>query len=220
MGKVRAVLLDVDGTLLDSNAQHAECWQEALAEHGFNVPLTRVRRLIGMGGDKLLPALTGIESDSEQGRAIIAQRSERFMRDYLARTTPFSGTRELVLRLRDEGHTLVVASSASARELEGLLERARVRDLILLKTSSDDAVHSKPDPEIVSAALQKAGTSADATLMLGDTPYDVAAARGAGVNAIALTCGGWSEHDLKGALAVYRHPRDLLDHYEASPLAR
>jgi HAD superfamily hydrolase (TIGR01509 family) len=213
-------LLDVDGTLIDSNDQHAESWLETLAAHGFDVPFARVRRLIGMGGDKLLPALTGIASESEQGKAITAQRAALFMRDYLGRTLPFPGVRELVQRMRDDGHALVVASSANARELEALLERAHVRDLIPLKTSSDDAEHSKPDPDIVHAALRQVGSAPEATLMIGDTPYDVAAARRAGVAIIGLTCGGWAEHELEGALAVYRHARELLEHYERSPLAR
>lgn len=220
MGIVRAVLLDVDGTLIDSNAQHAESWRKTLAAHGFDRPFEQVRRLIGMGGDKLLPALTGIASESDLGREIIAERGELFMRDYLVRTVPFPRARALVQRMRDDGIVLVIASSANARELGALLERAQLHDLIPLQTTSDDASRSKPDPDIVQVALQKAGTVPEQSLMLGDTPYDVAAARRVGVGIIGLTCGGWSERELDGALAVYRSPRELFDGYERSPLAR
>lgn len=220
MAEFGAVLLDVDGTLIDSNDQHAESWLETLAANGFDVQFARVRSLIGMGGDKLLPELTGIASDSERGEAITKQRTSLFMRDYLARTAPFPCARELLERMRDDGYRLVVASSANSEELEALLERAHVRDLIPRKTSSDDAERSKPDPDIVHAALQASGAPAEAAIMLGDTPYDVSAARRAGVAIIGLTCGGWSEHELAGARAVYQHPRHLLECYARSPLAR
>ncbi|HTU58796.1 MAG TPA: HAD family hydrolase [Polyangiales bacterium] len=220
MGELRAVLLDVDGTLIDSNDQHAEAWVETLTGNGFDVTFAQVRSLIGMGADKLLPELTGLSSDSDRGKALTSQRTELFMATYLGRTQPFAGIRELVSRMRADGYTLVVASSANARELEALLERACVHDLLELKTSADDAAHSKPDPDIVRAALHEAGVPAEASLMLGDTPYDVTAARHAGVPIIGLTCGGWKADDLDGALAVFKNPRHLLDCYAQSPLAR
>lgn len=219
MGEGRAVLLDVDGTLIDSNDQHAESWVETLTANCFDVSFAQVRSLIGMGGDKLLPELTGVDSDSDLGKAIAAQRTELFMRSYLKRTHAFPGARELVSRLRDDGYTLVVATSANARELEALLGRARLDDLLERRTSSDDAEHSKPDPDIVRAALREAGMPAAAAFMLGDTPYDVLAARRAGVRPIGLTCGGWQEDDLTGAVAVYKNPLHLLRCYAESPLA-
>ena len=152
-----------------------------------------------------------------QGEKISARRGEIFKERYLPGLRPFTGTRALIQRLLDEGHRLAVASSAKEDELTPLLERAGVHDLIHLRTSSDDAEHSKPDPDIVQAALRGVGAERGDAIMLGDTPYDVAAARRAGIEIVGLECGGWTKEALAGAVAVYRDPADLLAHYEESP---
>src|SRR4051794_11806579 len=121
MTRFRAVLLDIDGTLLDSNDLHAEAWHEALAHHGFTVPLERIRRMIGMGGDKLVPELTGFAADSPTGAELSAYRSRLFVANYLPRVEPFPRVRELLERLREHERKLVVATSASHEELTGLL---------------------------------------------------------------------------------------------------
>src|SRR6185295_17126393 len=155
MGLLRGVLLDIDGTLVDSNDAHAHAWVEALAEHGIEVPFARVRRLIGMGGDKLLPEVAKIDAESPQGRAILQRRGEIFQEKYMPSLKPFTGARALVERMDSEALTLVVASSAKADELKLLLARAGVADLIDGETSSDDAESSKPDPDIIEAALER-----------------------------------------------------------------
>jgi HAD superfamily hydrolase (TIGR01509 family) len=214
---LRAVLLDVDGTLLDSNDAHARAWIDTLAESGRPVEFETVRRLIGKGGDKLLPEVTGIEIDSAEGKRLAKRRAAIFTDRYLPTLQPFPGTRALLERMKADGLALVIATSAKDAELEGLLDRAGIADLIEKEATSDDADASKPDPDIVEAALGKVKRDADECVMLGDTPYDVAAATAAGVRVIAFRCGGWHEAELHGALAVYDGPADLLARYDDAP---
>jgi HAD superfamily hydrolase (TIGR01509 family) len=214
------VIFDVDGTLVDSNDAHARAWLQAFAEHGMTVTYESVRRAIGMGGDKLMPVVAGIEEDSPQGKKITERRKQIFKEAWLRRLRPFPGVRGLLEHLAREGFTLAVASSATEAELHSLLEVARVTDLIPTRASSDDADRSKPDPDIVTAAIKRTGCPKDLTVMVGDTPYDVEAATRAGIQIIAFTCGGWSREDLKGAVAVYTDPADLLDKYAVSVLAQ
>ena len=214
-----AVILDVDGTLVDSNDAHANAWVEAFAEFGIAVAFEHVRRSIGMGGDKLMPLVSGIDEASEQGEQIAARRAEIFTQKYLPGIEAFPGTRALVERLLADGFVLAVASSAKKDELDPLLERAGVHDLLTRRTSSDDAEESKPDPDIVVAALEQTRCEPQRVLMLGDTPYDVAAAKRAGIEIVGLECGGWTREALAGAIAVYRDAEDLLTRYARSPLA-
>ena len=217
--KPRAALLDIDGTLIDSNDAHANAWVDVGREFGFDIPFDRVRRLIGMGGDKVLPELTGISEEDEKGQQMKERRGEIFRERYLPTLKPFPHARELLERMRDEGLTIVVATSASKKDMAGLLKQAGIQDLVEEKTSSSDADHSKPDPDIVQAAVESAGCRPDEAVMLGDTPYDVTAAARAGVRCVALTCGGWSAEELGEAVAVYRDPADLLARYHESPFA-
>jgi HAD superfamily hydrolase (TIGR01509 family) len=216
----RAVILDVDGTLVDSNGAHARAWVDAFAEHGIAVSFERVLRSIGMGGDKLMPEVAGITEDSPLGARISTRRGEIFRQTYFPAVRPFPRVRELLQRFKDDGFRLAVASSAKEEELDPLLERAAVRDLVQAKTSSDDAENSKPEPDIVSAALKEAKVGPRSAVMLGDTPYDVEAARRAGVRIVALECGGWRREDLEGAAEVYAGPADLLARYAESIFAR
>lgn len=211
-----AVILDVDGTLVDSNDAHARAWLDAFAAHGITVAFEPVRRAIGMGGDKLLPSVAGIEEDSELGTKISDARARIFKEQYLPHINAFDGTRALAQRLAEDGYTLAVASSAKEDELDPLLKIAGVHDIVSHQTSSDDAEESKPDPDIVTAALQQAKCEPEDAIMLGDTPYDVESATRAGVTIVGLECGGWRAHDLKGAAEVYADPADLLSKYETS----
>jgi HAD superfamily hydrolase (TIGR01509 family) len=219
-GTYSTVILDVDGTLIDSNDAHAHAWVDALSEFGYKTPFEELRALIGKGGDKVLPETIGILKDSRAGKQIADRRTQIFQDTYFRTLRPFPGVRDLLLRMRTEGLRLVVASSANGDELRGLLDIAGVYDLLEETTSSSDAASSKPDPDIVLAALRKAGVSASDAVMVGDTPYDVAAARRAGVHAIGFRCGGWSDADLGDAIAVYDGPTDLLARFHESPLAR
>ena len=214
---LRGVLLDVDGTLVDSNAAHAQSWVDTLAEIDYEVSFDVVWPMIGMGGDKLLPSLAGIESDSPEGKRLSERRWEIFEREYIPKLRPTPGARDLVQRLSDDGLKLIVATSAAGHELGALLEAAGVADLIDGATSSSDAEDSKPDPDIVQAAVRKSRFDPDDLIMIGDTPYDVQAALGAHVKLVGLLCGGWSAQELSGAVAIYDPPSDLLSWYSRSP---
>ena len=220
MASDAAVILDVDGTLVDSNDAHARAWVDAFAEHGITVAFDHVRRSVGMGGDKLMPEVSGIEESSELGEKIASRRGEIFASQYLPHLQGFPKVRELLLRFKDDGFVLAVASSAKEEELAPLLQRAGAEDLISRRTSSDDAENSKPDPDIVLAAVEEAGCSKDRAIMIGDTPYDVAAARRAGIDIVGFECGGWTKEALAGAVAVYRDAADLLAQYDRSLFAR
>lgn len=210
------VILDVDGTLIDSNDAHARAWVDAFAAHGITVAYDPVRRAIGMGGDKLMPAVAGIEEDSPEGGRIREYRKRLFKEQYLPALQPFPGVRDLIARFRTDRFTLVVASSAGKSELAPLLERAGVADLLPDRTSSDDAEESKPDPDIVAAAMKQVNAKAGEAIMLGDTPYDVEAATRCGVRMVGLECGGWPREGLRGAVEVYASPAELLARYEQS----
>ena len=217
MTLARAVLLDIDGTLVDSNDAHAQSWVDALAQFGHPVAFERVRCLIGMGGDKLLVKVAGIDKQSELGQRIDERKSELFARDHLPRIAGFPRARELLERLRDAGLELVVATSAKPEEVDALLDCCDARELLPERASSEDAEQSKPAPDIVHAALERAGVPAEAALMLGDTPYDIEAAARAGVRCIAVRSGGWGDRELGGAIAIYDDVADLLARFESSP---
>jgi HAD superfamily hydrolase (TIGR01509 family) len=218
LDRMSAVLIDVDGTLIDSNAAHAETWAQALTEHGVPCTAARVRPLVGMGSDKLLPIIAAIDHTAEKGRAILERKKALFMQR-IPLLSPTPGARALLSRLRRANKEVVVATSADDDEMKALLERAGVADLVSKRTSADAAPRSKPDPDIVLAARALAGSPAERTLMIGDTPYDLEAARGAGIGAIALRCGGyWSDADLTGAILVLDDPSALLA-YWSRPVA-
>jgi phosphoglycolate phosphatase-like HAD superfamily hydrolase len=216
---LRTVLLDIDGTLLDSNDAHARAWVAALAAHGYVVPFERVRPLIGMGGDKLTPELTGLDPDSLEAERLGAAHGEIFRARELPTLRATPGARALLEHLKERGLELAVATSAKDDAVTALLEQAGVADLIHAASSADDAGRSKPDPDIVLAALHSVHRSAWQAVMIGDTPYDVAAATRARVPIIAVRCGGWwDDAALDGALAIYDDPADLLAHVAESPL--
>ena len=216
----RGVIFDIDGTLVDSNRLHAESWAETLRSFGYEITKDQVQPLIGMGGDKLLPALIGVDIESDDGKKYSEHRTQLFFRKYLPQVRAFPGTRALAERLRDDGFRLVTASSASEEELEKLLAVAGIEDLLMETTSSDDAERSKPDPDIVHAAVGRIGLSPAELVMIGDTPYDVEASLRAGVRIVAVRSGGWDDRSLAGASAVYEDVAGLLAGYEDSIFSR
>jgi HAD superfamily hydrolase (TIGR01509 family) len=218
MAHVRGVIFDVDGTLVDSNDAHARAWEEAFREAGHPVPFDSIRPLIGMGGDKLVPALMGWSEDDPRVETIGKRRGEIFREHHLPGIKAFPRTRELLLALREAGSRLAVATSAEKQELEPLLERAAAADLIEHKASSDDAESSKPDPDIVQAARRRLGLPKRDVVMIGDTPYDVAAATRAGIPIITFRSGGWDDASLMGAREIYDGPADLLKRLPESML--
>jgi HAD superfamily hydrolase (TIGR01509 family) len=181
-----------------------------LKEYGVGVDLSRVRRLIGVGSDKLIPELAGFSDKSQKGVAIV-QRKKRIYTSVLPTLKPTRGARALLEHLRDEQIALVVASSADDEELAAARRQAGVEDLIPSAPSREQAEHSKPDADIVRAALDRVGSAPSESLLIGDTPYDIESARKAGVKTIALRCGGyWSDAALAGAVAIYDDPEALL----------
>lgn len=216
----KAVLFDVDGTLIDSNDQHARAWVAALAQAGYAIPFERVRPLIGMGGDKVLPELVpGLTDDSEEGQAIGESRTRWFMEHELATIPPTRGARDLLDAVRKRGARVVVATSAKEDELDALLARGDLGELVDVAATSDDAKESKPEPDIIGAALKKAGVRADEAVMIGDTQYDVEAAHKAGVKCVVLSCGGNDPATLGEADAIYADPAEAITGLNEAPFA-
>lgn len=213
------VLLDIDGTFVLSNDAHAQAWVEAFAAYGYTVSFDQVRPLIGMGGDQIIPHFAPELSDKEgTGKQIADRRKALILTKFGTHLAPAKGARELVQTLQAHKLHLIVASSATSQELDLLLKVAQIDDLVHEFTTSDDAKASKPQPNIIEAALSKAQLAPDRALMLGDTPYDIESASKAGVSVIAFRCGGFSDEQLAGAIAIYDNPADLLHHYDESPL--
>lgn len=217
--QLKAVLVDIDGTLIDSNDAHTRAWLAALKSHGHEFPFERMRALIGKGGDKLLAELLGLDDASDEAKAISAERGRVLMTHELHSLSPTPGARDLLLKIKDVGLKVVVATSAQPNETQELLRQAGIYDLVDHEANSCDAKQSKPDPDIVQSALRKAGVRPSEAIMLGDTPYDVEAAAKSGVSTIVLRCGGWWNDDaFAGAIGIYDSPQDLLESFGASAL--
>lgn len=218
--RIEGLLLDLDGTLIDSNDAHARAWLDALSEQEIRTSYDSVRKLIGMGGDQLLPRIANIDKESAQGQHIDQRRSEIFLDRYLPGIKAFPGSKELLQELKQKGLKLMIATSASEDDLKALLRQTELEDAIECRTSSSDADRSKPNPDILLAALEKLKLEPKDVLMMGDTPYDVEAAKRAGIRSIAFTCGGWSREGLSEADFIFEGPANLLRelHKESSPL--
>jgi HAD superfamily hydrolase (TIGR01509 family) len=207
------LLFDVDGTLIDSNGAHAEAWVDALREHRVDAGFDDVRRLIGMGGDKLLMTIGGIDEASDKGRSI-TQLKKQIFRGLLPTLQPMPGARPLLSYLREQNVDLVIATSADEREVTALLAQAGIEDLIPRRATKDDVKESKPDPDIVHAAMARSNARVEHTGLIGDTPYDIEAARAAGIRSIALRCGGyWTDRSLHSAADIFDDPQALLAHW-------
>lgn len=218
----KAILFDVDGTLIDTVDLHAQAWVEALRHFGVETTFEDIRVQIGKGGDQLLQGLLPPGRLEREGETLQSFRSDLFERKYLPQARAFPGVRDLFERLRSAGLRVVLASSGKAEEVEAYKEIAGIADLVDDATSSDDAERSKPFPDIFQAAFDKLGLSDPVeALVVGDTPYDAEAARQAGLATIGVLCGGFPEEALRaaGCIAVYRDPRHLLEAFDRSPLA-
>ncbi len=219
MAQIHGVILDVDGTLINSNDAQASSWVDAMSQNGFHVSFEKVRPLIGMGGDKLMPKVIGVNKDSALGKRIDKARGDIFMQQYFPHVKAFPGAKELIKLMRERGLKVTVASSAPKDQLKKSLELVGAADLIEEETSSKDVSQSKPSAEPVEETLKRAGLSPNEVVMIGDTPYDIESAKKVGVGTIAFRSGGWQDPDLAGAIAIYDGPEDLLEHYDSSPLA-
>jgi HAD superfamily hydrolase (TIGR01549 family) len=213
---VEAALLDVDGTLIDSNYQHTLAWFRALREHGFVLPVWRIHRAIGMGGDQLVPALLGEKVDEEKGDEIRDTRDPIY-KELMEEVEPLDGAHELIADLKERGLTVVLASSSPQDELDHYLELLDARELADDWTTKDDVEATKPAPDLVRAALGKAGTESAA--MIGDTGWDVEAAAKTRVETVCVMTGGWSEQELReaGAVSVFESVGDLRAHLAETP---
>jgi HAD superfamily hydrolase (TIGR01509 family) len=211
--QLRGMIFDVDGTLVDSNDAHASAWVDAFRDAGIAMPFGAVRRLIGMGGDKLLARLVGIDAGSARGKKLVEASGRIFKTHYLDTVKPFAGVRTLFEKLAADGVRRGIASSAKLEELHALLDVAGIADLVDAAVSSDDADHSKPDADTMQAALDRLKLAPGDAIAVGDTPYDVKAARRAHIDVIALRCGGWGDGDLAGARQILDSPEDLLAYY-------
>jgi len=220
---VKAIIFDVDGTLVDSVDLHARAWVDAFGEFGHDIAFADIRQQIGKGGDQLLPVFLSDEEIEAQGEALTHRRSEILKERYLPQIRSFPKVRELFLRIRQDGAAIVLASSAKGDELETYKKICKIEDLIAEQTSSDDAEKSKPHPDIFEAAMARLdGVKDDEVLVVGDTPYDAEAAAKAGLRTIGVLCGGFPEQQLRdaGCIAIYDGPEHLLREYENSPLAK
>lgn len=216
-GAIEGALVDVDGTLLVSNDAHARAWQRAFARYGFDVSETRLRRLIGMGGDKILATIDpALSPETEPGKAISALHLQIFLDEYVGALPPTPGGRALLERFASAGIKRVIATSANRKELTAILDAAGVAGQFDTEVTSDDVDRSKPDADVMHAALKKAQVDREKAIYIGDTPYDVEACRRAGIRCIAVRCGGWNDEDLADADAIYNDPADILAHFDTA----
>jgi len=219
---LKAVIFDIDGTLVDSVDLHARAWQEAFRHFGREVEFARVRHQIGKGGDQLMPVFFSAEELERFGEEMEKFRGDLYKREYISRVRAFPQVRELFERIRSDGQRIALASSAKRDELKVYKELARITDLVEEETSADDAEKSKPHPDIFEAALDALGdVRAGEALVVGDTPYDAEAAGKINLRTVGVLCGGFPEAELRaaGCAGIYRDPADLLARYDASPLA-
>jgi HAD superfamily hydrolase (TIGR01509 family) len=212
-----AAILDIDGTLVDSNYQHAIAWYRALRQHGHVLPIWRIHRHIGMGGDQLVGALCGDEVEEREGDDIRDAEKALYMA-LIDEVQPLAGARELIEDLKRIGRTIVLASSAKPDEVEHYLDLLDARGLADAWTTSGDVEKTKPEPDLVHAALERAGT--DSAVMIGDSTWDCEAAGRAGVQTIAVLTGGFSDQELRdaGAVAVYHSIEELRQSLSDTPL--
>lgn len=221
MANGKTILFDIDGTLVDSNEFHVEAWAAVFDEAGHSVPRDAIRGQIGKGGDNLVPTLLP-DLDEETVETLSDRHGEVFKPRFLDRVVAFPGARDLLARVRAEGGTVVLASSAGQEELDHYLDLLDARELVTATTCIDDVEHSKPDPDIFAAALEKAGVEDPRqAVVVGDTPFDIAAAKACGIPAIGVLSGGFPAAVLEeaGAVAIYPDVGALLAGYAASPLA-
>jgi HAD superfamily hydrolase (TIGR01549 family) len=212
-----AAILDIDGTLVDTNFHHAIAWYRAFHQHDVVLPIWRIHRHIGMGGDQLVEALAGERVEDEKGDDIRAAEKVLYS-ELIGEVEPLEGARELIADLNERGHAVVLASSAKEDEVEHYLDLLDARELADGWTTSADVEATKPEPDLVKAAVEKAG-GGDA-VMVGDTTWDCEAAGRAGVETVAVLTGGFSEAELRdaGAVAVYQSIQDLREALDETPL--
>jgi len=216
---VAIAVLDIDGTLVDTNYQHALAWYRAFRRHGIVLPVWLVHRHIGMGGDQVVEALTDEQTERELGEQIREAEGELYF-EMIEEVEPMRGSRELIEEVHRRGHAVVLASSAKEQEVEHYLDLLDARELADGWTTSADVEATKPEPDLVKAALDRVDGQPGDAVMIGDTPWDVRAARKAGVETIAVRTGGFGVDELResGAVAVFESVAELCDGLDRTPL--
>jgi HAD superfamily hydrolase (TIGR01509 family) len=218
---IRGAIFDLDGTLVDSNEFHVVAWRETFRHFGKEIPLERLREQVGKGGDQYLPVFLDKREMRELGEKADKFHGDVFKKKYLSQVKPFPRVRELFKRLRADGKKIALASSGKDAEVRHYQKLLGIEKLVDCMTTSDHVVHSKPYADVFIAALNLLGLTASEAIAIGDTPYDVEAAKKIELPVIGVLCGGFSEEMLRdeGAVAIYRDPADLLENYYRSPLA-
>jgi HAD superfamily hydrolase (TIGR01509 family) len=213
-------ILDVDGTLVDTNYHHALAWYRAFIQHDIELPVWRIHRGIGMGGDQLIAALAGEQAEKEKGDDIRSAEKALYMA-MIHEVRPLPDARRLIEVLKERGHPVVLASSAKKEEIEQYLDLLDARELADLWTSAADVERTKPEPDLVLTAMEKVG-GGDSGVMIGDSVWDVEAAKRAGIPTIAVRTGGFGVDELTqaGAAAVFESIGELLESMKDTPLAR
>jgi HAD superfamily hydrolase (TIGR01549 family) len=212
-----AAILDIDGTLVDTNYHHVIAWYRAFHQHDVVLPMWRIHRHIGMGGDHLVEALGGEQLEQEKGDDIRAAEKVLYS-ELIGEVEPLEGARELIVDLKERGHAVVLASSAKADEVDHYLDLLDARELADGWTTSADVEATKPEPDLVQAAVEKAGGGE--AVMIGDSTWDCEAAKRAGIATVAVLTGGFSEAELRdaGAVAVYQSIDELRGSLDETPL--
>jgi HAD superfamily hydrolase (TIGR01549 family) len=210
-------VLDVDGTLVDTNYHHAIAWYRAFRQHGLTLPLWRIHRHIGMGGDQLVAAVAGRRVEDRQGDSIRAAEAAKYA-ELIGEVQPFADARRLLTLLRERGHRLVLASSGKGDEVDHYLDLLEARELVEAWTTSADVERTKPDPDLVVAAVEKVGGGE--AVLVGDSTFDCQAAARAEVPTVAVLTGGFSSQELReaGAVAVFESLGELCEHLDETPL--
>jgi HAD superfamily hydrolase (TIGR01549 family) len=212
-----AALVDVDGTLVDSNYHHVVAWYRAFRQHGQIVPAWKIHRHVGMGGDHLVETLCGKRVEDELGDDIRSAEGALYL-TFIEEIEPVEAARDLLIDLKERGHPVVLSSSAKAKEVDRYLDLLDAREVVDGWTTSADVEATKPEPDLIQAALEKSG--AGTAVMIGDSTWDVEAAKNAGIETIALLTGGFSERELLdfGAVAVFESIADLRKKLDDTPL--
>ena len=218
---IRGAIFDLDGTLVDSNELHVLAWEETFRHFHKEIPRERLREQIGKGGDQYLPVFLNEREMREFGEEADKYRGEVFKKKYLPRVKPFPKVRELFERLRADGKKIALASSGKDAEVHHYEKLLGIRGMVDCMTTADQVAHSKPKADVFIAALNMLSLPPNDAIAIGDTPYDVEAAKKIELPVIGVLCGGFSEQMLRdeGALAIFRDPADLLERYYQSPLA-
>lgn len=216
----RAAILDIDGTLVDTNYHHTIAWYRAFRDHGLVLPIWRIHRSIGMGADQLVPALAGVEWEDEHGDEAREAQGKGYM-ELIDEVQPLPDARAIIVRLKADDWKIVLASSAKEHEVDHYLDLLEARDLADSWTSSEDVEAAKPEPDLVHDALEKAGAEAENAVLLGDSTYDCEAAQRAGVQTVAVRTGGFADDELRdaGAVAVFEDLTELLEKVDETPFA-